>query len=77
MSNVIQFPGTTTGDISPDEVLDHMKGKDLDYVLVLAWTKDPTEPFVAASSSASIPKAFFSVELYKHAALNNWMWEED
>lgn len=76
MSNIIQFPGSTTADISPDDVLENMKGKDLDYVLVLAWTKDPSEPFVAASSSSSMPKAFFSVELYKHAALNQWMWED-
>jgi hypothetical protein len=46
--NIIQFPGTTTVDLDPDEVLEASKGQ-LERFILVGYTKDTGDYWFAAT----------------------------
>ena len=61
MADVIDFPGSTSGDVNVEDVLDG--GKHLAVVVVMGYTEDGEEYF--ASSTGDAPLCYFLAGRYK------------
>jgi hypothetical protein len=65
--NVVKFPGSTTLDLPPDNVLEGPKGQ-LELAIVIGRTTEGGEYF--ASSSGDLLKAFVLLSKLRHQILN-------
>ena len=61
MADVIDFPGSTSGDVNVEDVLDG--GKHLAVVVVMGYTEDGEEYF--ASSTGDVPLCFYLASRYR------------
>ena len=60
MGDVIDFSGSTSGDVNVEDVLDG--GKHLAVVVVMGYTEDGEEYF--ASSTGDVPLCFYLANRY-------------
>lgn len=65
MGDVIDFNGSTIGDVPVEQVLD--SAKDLESVLILGWTKD--DVLFASCSFGAVPDILFLIEKFKAVIL--------
>jgi hypothetical protein len=65
--NVVKFPGSTTLDLPPDNVLEGAKGQ-LEIAIVIGRTADGEEYF--AGSSGDLLKAFVLLSKVRHRILS-------
>ena len=65
MADVIDFPGSTSGDVNVEDVLDG--GKHLAVVVVMGYTEDGEEYF--ASSTGDVPLCFYLASRYANFLL--------
>lgn len=72
--NVVQFPGQTTQDIDPDEVLTAAQGK-LENVLILGET--PEGDFYMASSTSDMPLYMLYCERLRYEIMRLWAGPAD
>ena len=52
MSNIVDFPGTTYGDIPPDRVLESAIGK-MDTVIIIGYDDEGMEYFASSTGDAT------------------------
>ena len=61
--NIVQFPGETTQDLDPNEILKNTIDENLDRVMVLGWNEDGG--LWLSSSFSKVSEMVLLIELCK------------